>query len=800
MQGSLVLAEEEPGHAPCSMAPPAMLKIIDRYILTEITPSFGLGLGVFTFVLLLNEILRYARVLIAQGASVGNVTGILINLLPSVLCLTIPMGVLLGILVALGRMAADSEITALRASGVSLYRLLKPMLIAATIGWVASFYLITYVLPDSNQTVRQLLFQVLTSKAKTDVRPRVFYDTLFPNRMFLAMDIESGTDLWNHVFVADLSAPASPRVTLAREGRLIVDSERRSVSFYLRDGEIHEVAYEQPEEYKLQHFGETVIPLQSESFFPPDDVDVPRGAREMKIGQLYRSYQQSELPVYLVEIHKKFSIPFACFVFGVLGLALGIKNRREGRSWGFVVSIAVIFVYYVLIQLGDGMAKQGRLPPLVAMWTANWVLGAAGLYLLVRNAREIHAALPSPWRALRKLDEATGIASFLRVAPREIDDRPRDRTVLVIRIPRIILRFPNTLDRYVAREFFRYFFLILAALAVVYVLGLLIGILEPVFEHNVKGKLVFQYVGFSLPQILFHMLPLSTLMATLVNFALLTKTSEMTAIKAGGISLYRISLPVILVGLLVSAVCFGIQEYILPYSNRRVVELEDEIRQRPVQTHNVINRRWMLGQGRQIYHYFYYDALRQTFNGLALYRLDDSRFTITGRTYARQASWDRASQAWILRDGWKRDFDEAPGIQRFDTLAVHDIEPPSYFVKEQKQSDQMTYVELATYIRDLQASGFDVVPLEVSLHSKLSFPLAALVTVLIAIPFSFTPGKKGALYGIGIAIAIGLSYYVTTRVFAFMGESAFLPPLLSAWAPNVLFSVGALYGLFNVKT
>ena len=112
----------------------------------------------------------------------------------------------------------------------------------------------------------------------------------------------------------------------------------------------------------------------------------------------------------------------------------------------------------------------------------------------------------------------------------------------------------------------------------------------------------------------------------------------------------------------------------------------------------------------------------------------------------------------------------------------------------------MTYMELTRYVDDLQQAGYDVVPLRVAQQAKFSFPLAAMVTVLIAIPFSFTPGKKGALYGIGIAIAIGLSYYVTTRVFAFMGEMAMLPPVLAAWAPNVLFSIAALYGLFNVRT
>ena len=356
------------------------------------------------------------------------------------------------------------------------------------------------------------------------------------------------------------------------------------------------------------------------------------------------------------------------------------------------------------------------------------------------------------------------------------------------------------MDRYVAREFTRYFVLILAALVTVYVLGLLIDVIADAFQNRIKGKLVFQYLAFEQPQILFYMLPLATLMATLVTFAIFTKTSELTAAKAGGMSLYRLSVPVTLVGLLMSGACFALQEYVLPYANRRAAELRDEIKKRPVETYNVLDRRWMMGQENQIYNYAFYDPARGRFNGLAVYRYSTAPFGLAERLYAREADWDAARGVWLFKNGWRRNFRESGKSEEFGELEVSGIEPPSYFVKEERRSEQMTYLELSEYVADLKQAGFDVVRLEVALQSKFAFPLAAVVTVLIAIPFSFTPGKKGALYGIGIAIAIGLSYYVTTRLFAFMGETAMLPPGIAAWAPNALFSIGALYGLFNVKT
>jgi LPS export ABC transporter permease LptG len=356
------------------------------------------------------------------------------------------------------------------------------------------------------------------------------------------------------------------------------------------------------------------------------------------------------------------------------------------------------------------------------------------------------------------------------------------------------------MDRYVAREFIRYFALILAALVVVYVLGLLIDVIADAFQNRIMGKVVLRYLALEQPQILFFMLPLATLMATLVNFAIFTKTSELTAAKAGGISLYRLSVPVVLMGLLMSGACFSLQEYVLPYANRRAAELRDEIKKRPVEAYNILDRRWMMGQANQIYNYAFYDPGRRRFNGLAVYRYSNEPFGITERLYAREADWIASEGAWNFKNGWRRNFRKGGRVEAFDALRVQAMEPPSYFAKEERRSEQMTYLELGRYVADLKQAGYDVVRLEVALQSKFAFPLAALVTTLIGIPFSFTPGKKGALYGIGIAIGIGLSYYVTTRLFAFMGETAMLPPGIAAWAPNALFSIGALYGLFNVRT
>ncbi|HUV13963.1 MAG TPA: LptF/LptG family permease, partial [Acidobacteriota bacterium] len=184
---------------------------------------------------------------------------------------------------------------------------------------------------------------------------------------------------------------------------------------------------------------------------------------------------------------------------------------------------------------------------------------------------------------------------------------------------------------------------------------------------------------------------------------------------------------------------------------------------------------------------------------LMLYRLRDDGDTLSEMLYARTATWNRATQSWLLEDGWLRDFSEG-SFERFEERHFPVAETPSYFDEGVRSSSKMTYLELQKYVDDLQQGGFEVEYLQTELYKKLSFPFVSLIMALIGLPFALTMGKKGALYGIAAGAFIGIVYWGAFGVFDVLGSNGLLAPLLAAWGPNILFSSGAAVLISSAQT
>jgi LPS export ABC transporter permease LptG/LPS export ABC transporter permease LptF len=794
--------------------------LLDRYIVREVLPPTGLGLLLFTFILLINEITRLTGILIARGADFPTVIRIFVNLLPSIFAMTVPMAFLLGVLLAFGRLASDSEIVALRASGVSPVRLLRPVVALSLLAGLATFYILAKAVPDANQAYRQLYYSVLVSNARTGVKPRVFKDDILLGGQMVVYvsDVASGTGEWRNLFIFDARDPAQRKVILARTGGLAIHEERKNVELHLEGGVIHAFELHRPEVYEQQRFVSGDFPLPFEQIFPA--LPVGKGDREMTLPELREQIDELEgqgkrqdAARYWVEFHKKFAIPFACVVFGLLGLGLSLGSKKEARSAAFALSIAVIFVYYVFIRLGEQAGDTGLMPPLLAMWSANLVLGAAAVVLLFLNHREaafdpLDPALYLAWIPRLRRRSGAPAANRSDVAP-----RPRPRPVVVIRVPRLSIRFPGILDRYIARRHLGHLALVLAGFTAIFILVHFMDLFDDVQHNRVKGAVVFHYYAFFTPRVVQEMMSVAVLVATLTTFGILSRRNEMTAMKAGGISVYRASLPAVLIGLLGSLLLFTMGEYLLPYTNRVANRDFNVIKGRPPQTSSYLERRWILGSDGRIYNYDYLgegDAsdpgatpearARGAFSlyGLSVFEVDQETWRLNERLYAARASWNGV--AYDLERGWRRRFGPEPSFQAFDQARTREIEPPGYFRREEKESETLRFGELAAQIAALEARGLDVAKLKGQLHKKLAFPMVAMVMTLIAIPFSFAVGRRGALYGIGLSILLAIVYYTAIAVFEALGNNALLPPALAAWAPNLLFAAAGLYLMLRLPT
>ena len=469
--------------------------ILDRYIVAEILPPMALGMMLFSFVLLLDPISRLTSSLVARGADIPTVLRIFLNLLPSIFATTVPMSFLLGVLVAFGRLASESEIIAMRASGLSGTPLLRPVLLLSLIAGGVTLYIMTVALPEANQSFRQQVFAIVIGKARSAVVPRVFDTKLLPNMVLYVEDVSSETGQWHNVFLHDTRIPKKPRVILAATGEPRISRERKQAELHLENGVLHAFDTEHPENYRQQSFVTLDSPLDFRQIFP--ETSLSRGDREMTLSQLEdrmaelrsEAGTEEEIARFEVEWHKRFAIPTACIVFGLLGVGLSLGSRKEARSSAFAISIVVIFVYYVLLRLGEQAGDTGLVPPILGMWSANVVLGALGILLLVLNHREA---------AFDPLDPSHYTSWIPRVprtarAPRQ--HRPRQIRV-VVRVPRISLPTPSLLDRYIVRLYATHFLLVLASVVSLFFLAEFMDLIDDVQHNHVKGIVVARYYVF----------------------------------------------------------------------------------------------------------------------------------------------------------------------------------------------------------------------------------------------------------------------------------------------------------------
>ncbi|MFP5262900.1 MAG: LptF/LptG family permease [Blastocatellia bacterium] len=541
-----------------------------------------------------------------------------------------------------------------------------------------------------------------------------------------------------------------------------------------------------------------------------------RQVEEMEWGRLINhSPPESESLEWRAEIHKRIALPTACLVFALLGVGFGISNVRTGRSFGLLLGLAITILYYLLALSGQHAAVSGKLPVWLGIWQANIILAAAGVVviLLQRRAgsdplsalRNLRHILPSKnergGKEERRAGERGGTGAAARAfAPPRAGGAGQLQPASA---PRVFNR-PALLDRLVLTDLTRFFVYILGGFSSLFIIITLFQLLDYITRNRINWSVVADYLIFLLPMIVNYVTPLAVLVAVMITFGILQKTSQLVALKASGLSIYRLAAPVLLASVLLSAFVFLNQDYVLPFTNRRQNNLRYLIRkgQEPPQTFYQTTNQWIFGVDSRIFNYAHFDVSNNTFAGLSVLDLSREPFGIKRRIYARRAWWDEGQQQWVLERGWERRFEgERPvAYEAFDRRYVTLAEGPDYFKKDSRGSSSMTLVELRSKIADLSRSGFDVLDLRIALQSKIAFPLACLVMVIVALPFSFSVGKRGALYGVAIGMAIGLTYWGLLSLFEQMGRYEMLPPVLAAWGPNMLFGAGGLYLFLTSRT
>lgn len=826
------------------------MRILTRYILREVTSHALLGGVLFTFVLFTSRLRPLLEIVVRNSASLSDVVRLILYFLPEALIVTIPMAVLVGILLGLSRLAADSEITAMRASGMGALDFVRIVSVVSIAALLLGMFNSLYVAPRAAAALLKLEDSLKYAQASFEVEPRVF-DEDFRNLVLYVQDVRpgSGSAIWRHVFVADVTEPANPRVTTADEA-LVTSGGPGDLHMLMRNGGQHQISSTDPNQYNISTFSTTDLPIQNGA---QEDTHLSRSDTPilaLSVEELLRRQGPSfplargvaDTPAnrekatrpYRIEFNKRFSYPFACLVLMLVGVPLGLSSKRGGKSTGFVLTILLVFVYYFVSSVGIALATQGKVSPFFGVWGANLAFAIAGALLLQQMSRGgIALSIFSSLGALL-------VRAISRLRKQQAQ---RPEVDLSMQLPQRLrsllhIRFPLILDEYIMRAFASNLFLVLTTFSMLFLIFTFLELIGDIIRNRTPLVTVGDYLLNLIPFILYNVTPLCVLVAVLVTFGALARSSEFTAMKSAGFSLYRIVAPVLVLTGVIAIALFAFDDFYLPTANRRQEALRSVIKGRPAQTFLRPDRQWISGQSpnqsngvatpqlkvrppffpekaaetsqpqhktepSRIFYYQFFDPDRNVFANLTVFEFDPVSFTLQRRIFAQSARWDQRVSRWIFENGWSRTFvGETVGTyQPFVVTTIPDIhEEPQYFKKEDRQSQQMNFSELATYIDDLRQSGFDTKRLSVQLNRKFAYPLITLVMAILAIPFALVTGKRSTVTGFAMAILLAMAYLGVSSLFEAMGNVNTLPAALAAWSPDLLFTFAGAWFLLRTPT
>ncbi len=777
----------------------ALLSRLDRYLVREIAGPTLVGFLGYTGFMLVRGLVLFSDLFVQSPDPLADMGRVLAFSVPNIVVLTLPVSFLLGLLIAFGRLSADSEIVALRASGIDLMRLYRPVAALAVGIALVSVVLILEAVPLGNRRLSEMRLRLMTFAVAQRISPGVFSPEFAGKSIYVegaAPDRRTLTGL----FVVDRSPDADgERLTLAPRGQLEIDEEEGRLWLRLDDASSHHVGAD-PRKYDVS-FGTVRYLLQDTGGRRASLAGRPREKllREKRLGELLRTARVTarsdvERRLAWVEIHKKFALPAAALVFGLLGLPLGLATRRGGRAAGFAVSVLIVLGYYVLLALGEARAIDGRLAPGLAMWLPDLLLTLLGLLALRRVRRDRPLFGQVIGMSLFRAGRREVRAGQARALPAEGQSAPRPPA-------RPARRFGRLLDRYVAGRFLRVFGLVLSSFVAVYVLIDYLEFADDLAKVKPPGRLLVAYYEALLPPILVDVLPFAFLVAALITVAALVRSSEATAFLSSGVSLYRLTAPLLLLAALAGVVLFLLAERVVPGASAESALLKARLKG-VVPPPASVGTGWVRGQGGRFFAADAYDPRTRAVAGLQMLEVDPVTFRVKLRAAAARAQV-LPGQGILAEGGWIRTFgggSDSLFLAPPDRFLLAAPEAAESLAAVKANPRQMTLAQLARFIAARRRAGGDVSELATSLQQKPASAASVLLLTLVGLPLAFRFGRRGAVAGVGAAIILGLAYFFASGLFLKLGEGGALPPAAAAWSADVLFALGAAWGLAGVQT
>ncbi|UCF69192.1 MAG: LptF/LptG family permease [Acidobacteriota bacterium] len=790
---------------------------LDRYIQRQLLTSVLLGLSAFTLVFVINKLFLLARQTIEKRVPVSLVLGFLFAFLPFVFVVVIPMATLLGILVAVGRMASQHEMVAFGSVGVRPTRSFRPVLVLALVLTAASLGLAHYLVPLGVIHERSLYQEVIRARdLSREIDPGVFYNRLPGTVLYARAAAESpeqGRILEGVVLYQEAADASLASLIVARRARGVFHPNDGRISLLLDEGERHIWQPDKTGTYHVIRFPKFTLTFPPDVGFRAlvgqgrrnDHKDAVGPALPALLGQLERERDETRsqgrrialgyrIRRAQLEWHRRWSFPLAVLVLAFAGFPLAARTRRGGRFAGLSQALAIIFLFWLLLYFGLGLSEQGTWPVWLGPWLPHALMLVWGLVL---------------WRTLirgrsRRVGGGRGLGSLLA---RVFGIRPERSALGRLLTERWIGL--TRLDTYLSSGHLK---MLLVVLAVLLVLAAALELKEGIEDiaadtAGFPWNDLVTYVGLSLPGHLRFMLPIAALFGAMISLAALAHAGEIVALKANGVGPLRMAAPLLLVTLVLAGLYGVIQETIVPSAARESQRALDRLRGRPSTDDVQTGRRWLLGEDGHLWSSLGWDPRRSALVGPQVITVDLDQGRVLEQLQAREATHSEAG--WRFSDGWRRGFaaERPQSFARFATRSTSFREPAALFgetrtrlLPGQQRTDQMTLRELRSHLARVSRSGYNATPLEVGVHEKLAQPLLAPLLVLLGAPLILgSPVRHGSRYGFGVALLISFGFWAVWAVTTSLGREGVLSPMLAVWLPPAILAVCGLALLVRAR-
>jgi len=760
--------------------------LVPRYIIGATLPYVLLSLLMLTAVLFAQQAERFAEVILFADLPISLMAGVGAAILPGVLVFTIPMATLAGIVIGFSRMGTDSEIVAMRAAGIGAWTMLWPVLLMGLALTCATTYIHLREAPQAARDLERVALQGALAKLDSPVDPRTF--STLPHYVIYVRDGDKAQGIWGRVFIFTQLEDNSTEILTSHSGR--IDSSGSQSELVLTD--VLATKYPSAEtvdqkSYVVERSDQLRIVINTgradlvkrlnQKDSDADSMDWGELKRQAASGSGTERREAQRI------VYRRLALSISPLVFALLAGVLGLRVRRGGRSFGILLSLAVVIVYYLISLLGESLARVGTLSPFVGEWMATALVLLLSLTLLFINRLPL-----SSWRA-RQRDTTTKDIS-------RDPTRVRQKHTFGVGT----WGFPSLMDVTLFRTLALSFLVGFVALAAVFNIFTLFELWRFIAITHAGAALVAKYLLFLLPLITVELFPSAMLISVLITYALLARRREAIAWWASGQSVYRLMLPGLLFAVAIGCCSWLVQEQLMPSSNLKQDALRARIKGGEARAITGTGLQWLASTENHRLYSYEFDEEHRVLVDPTVYELDSEGVHLSKVIKGKQGRWTDPSHLKISDA-------ETLTLRRMEVereveaeKIVGAIEPPEIFRPTIDKPSQLSSTGLSSYLRAAKQRGMDVSALAVALQRKYAGPFSVIIMAFIGMPLAVSFGRRGTIIALCAAVVLSVIYWAVGGGFQQLGNHGLLRPAVAGWSPLIIFAAAGTYFLSRVRT